>query len=396
MPCITLHRHVALLLLLAALAHPLCVRAQEDSQSRTTFRNATDAMREGRLDEAAAGFSSVIKASPGFAEAYFNLGLVRLQQSRLDDALTALTRASALSPKLRGVNLFLGITQYRLDHYGESIAALKRETQIDPKSAKAFMWLGVAQLAAGQDAAASASLDKAAALDPNDVDILYHRGRAHMLVSKDSYEQMYKVDPNSWRVHEVLAQSYAQADRLEDAIKESQLAIGMKPGEPGLHEELADIYWRQNQLEKAETEFQNELKNDPESVSAMYKLAVVSIERSKAVTATRLLADVLRRNPNYPDARYQMGRAEAQLGNVQDAINNFSAVVAQPAHSDPESLRQSYYQLAQLYRREQKTEESKAALDSFLRLKQQADAEQAQRLQDKMKRSSPMQETSQQ
>jgi hypothetical protein len=41
-----------------------------------------------------------------------------------------------------------------------------------------------------------------------------------------------------------------------------------------------------------------------------------------------------------------------------------------------------------LYRREQKPEQSRAALDSFMRLKQQADARQAQKLQDKLKRSS--------
>ncbi len=32
-------------------------------------------------------------------------------------------------------------------------------------------------------------------------DILYHRGRARLLVSKDSYAEMFKVDPQSWRVH---------------------------------------------------------------------------------------------------------------------------------------------------------------------------------------------------
>jgi tetratricopeptide (TPR) repeat protein len=364
-----------------------------DPQVRSTFQSGTEAMKLAQWDEAAAAFTQVIKLSPGFAPAYFNLGLVQVQQGHPDAAVETLSRAVALSPKLRGANLFLGIAQYRKNRYPEAIAALKRETVIDPSSAKAFMWLGVAQLAAGQDSAAASSLDKAAVLDPNDVDILYHRGRAHMLLSKDSYEQMYRVAPDSWRIHEVLAQSYAQADRLEDAIKEAQLAIGLRPEEPGLHEELADIYWRQNQLEKAEAEFESELKNDPESLSAMYKLAVVSIERSKADTAAKILAEVLRRSPAYPDAHYQLGRAEAQLGHVADAISNFSAVVAQPAHSDPETVRQSYYQLAQLYRRQQKPEESRAALDSFLKLKQQADVEQSQRLQDKMKRSGQMQET---
>ena len=56
-------------------------------------------------------------------------------------------------------------------------------------------------------------------------------------------------------------------------------------------------------------------------------------------------------------------------------------------------MRQSYYQLAQLYRRQQKPEESRAALDAFLKLKEKADAQQAQNLQDKLRRSVQLQET---
>jgi len=372
-------------------AMPFQAWGQVSDAARDTFRKGTEALRNGDLDQAADAFQQVTKSSPGFAEAYLNLGLVRVQQGKYESAAQALQRAISLSPRLRGANLFLGIAQYRENRLPEAISALKRETSVDPKNAKAFMWLGVAELAAGENAAATSTLDQAAKLDPSDVDILYHRGRAHMLVSKDSYEQMYKLAPNSWRVHEVLSQSYAQADRLEDAIKEAQQAIDLKPDEPGLHEELADILWQQNQLEQAEDQFQKELEIDPESVTAMYKLAVVNIERSKPEAAEKLLAEVLRRSPLYPGAHYQMGRAQGQLGQVQEAIRSFSAVVQQPAHVDSETLRQSYYQLAQLYRRDQKPEESRAALNSFLRLKQEADAAQSLHLQDKMKRASSAQ-----
>jgi tetratricopeptide (TPR) repeat protein len=154
-----------------------------------------------------------------------------------------------------------------------------------------------------------------------------------------------------------------------------------------LHEELADIYWKQNQLDKAEAAFQEELKVDPESVSSMYKLAVVSLERSKPEVTVSLLSDVLQRSPAYRDAHYQKGRAEAQLGQVNEAIGDFKAEVAIGDRADAESLRQSYYQLAQLYRRAQQPEQSKAALEAFLRLKQKDDASQAQKLQDKVSRS---------
>jgi tetratricopeptide (TPR) repeat protein len=378
--------YAALLAALAVLVAPVSLCGQTPAFEKS-FNDGTLAMRNGEWDAAAVSFTQATKIAPESAEAHFNLGLARLSQGHPQEAIVSLNRAVALSPKLRGAHLFLGIALYRMDDYPGAIAALSHETQIDGKSAKAFMWLGVAQLAAGGAEAAATALDKAAQLNPGDVDILYHRGRAHMLLSKESYEQMYKADPNSWRVHQALAQSFVEADRLEDAAHECQNALTIRPTEPGLHEELADIYWKQNQLEKAEAAFQEELKIDPESLSSMYKLAVVSLERSKPEVTVSLLTDLLRRSPEYRDAHYQKGRAEAQLGQVEAAIHDFKAEVAKADQADGESLRQSYYQLAQLYRRAQQPEESRAALDSFLRLKQQADAAQSQRLQDKMKQS---------
>src|SRR5258708_1169653 len=373
-------------LLLAAGAY-----AQAGSFEKS-FQDGAEAMRAGRLDEADRDFTQAAKLAPSFAEGHFNLGLVRLQQGQFDDAISSLTRSLGLKPKLRGANLFLGIACYRKNENDKAIAALKRETQIDPTSAQAFMWLGVALLAKGDAAAASSALDKASQLKPDDVDILYHRGHAHMLVSKASYEHMYKLAPDSWRVHQVLSQSFAEADRLDDAIAEGQLALKLKPNEPGLHEELGDLYWRQNQLAPAESEFQSEMQADPQNAQAMYKLAVISIERSKADVAAGLLAQVLQRTSHSADAEYQLGRAEAQMGNVDAAVGDFSAAVKDSGKSDTETLRQSYYQLAQLYRRQQKPEESRVALESFMRLKQQADAQQAQNLQDKLRRSAQLQQ----
>lgn len=351
-----------------------------------SFQQGAEASRDGQWQQAAEDFARAVALNPTSAPAYFNLGLAKLQQGRLDDALVALNRAVVLSPKLRGANLFLGIARYRKNDFSGAAEALKRETRFDPRNAQALMWLGVVQLGEGDAEAASVTLDEAAKISPKDVDILYHRGRAHMLVSKESYEEMYKADPQSWRVHQALAQSFVEGDRLEDAATECQVALRLRPSEPGLHEELGDIYWKQNQLEKAESAFEDELKIDGESLSSLYKLAVVSLERSKPEATLSLLNDLLRRSPGYPDAQYQLGRAEAQLGQVDAAIASFNAVLADKRQTDAETKRQSYYQLAQLYRRAQRPEESKAALDSFMKLKRETDAAQAQRLEDKMKR----------
>jgi tetratricopeptide (TPR) repeat protein len=360
----------------------------QNSEFEKSFQRGTEASRAGQWEEAADYFAKATTLDPASAPASLNLGLARLQQGRVTDAEVALTRSLTLQPKLRGANLFLGIARYRKNDYAGAITALKREVRLDPRNAQALMWLGVTQLAAGDAEAATVNLDEAAKLEPGDVDILYHRGRAHMLVSKESYEMMYKADPQSWRVHQALAQSFVEADRLEDAAKECEIALQSRPNEPGLHEEMGDIYWKQNHLENAEAAFEAELKIDGDSLSSIYKLAVVSFERSKPEVTVALLKDLLRRSPHYPSAQYQLGRAEAQLDQLNPAIDSFNAVLAEKQKTDGEEVRQSYYQLAQLYRRAQRPEESKAALDSFMRLKQETDAVQAQKLQDKLNRPS--------
>ena len=248
------------------------------------------------------------------------------------------------------------------------------------------MWLGVVQLADGKPADAAADLDKAAQLDPKDTDILYHQGRAHMLMSRDIYERMYRANPNSWRIHEVLAEAFNQADRWQDAVRECEEAIRLKPNEPGLHQQLGDIYWKQSRLDLAETEFANELKNDPMDIAATYKLGVVSLERSKPDVAAKLLKDVLRFYPDSIEAHYQLGRALAQLDDSESAATNFAAVVSHPEKAEADVLKHSYYQLAHCYRKMHKPEESREAMSSFQRLQKEAEAKQQQTLQDKLKR----------
>jgi tetratricopeptide (TPR) repeat protein len=365
----------------------LTVAFGQDEEFASTFRKGTEALRAGDLKAAASAFTKCTVAEPAFAEAWLNLGLVRFQQNDLDAAIPALEKSLQLKPALLGANLFLGIARYRGNNYAAAAAALEREAQADPGNADALMWLGIVRLAVGSTADAVALLEKAAHMRPKDVDILYHLGRAYMLRSKETYERMYVADPKSWRVHQVLAQSFTDADRFDDAVKECQEAIRLKPAEPGLHQQLGDIYDRQNNLEMADAEYRNELKIDPHNAAVMYSLGVVSIERSKPADAVELLTEALRQAPGSVEARYQLGRAEAQLGHNDSAAVNFAGVVANPQRIDPEMLRQSYYQLAQLYRRLQRPEESRAALESFVRLKQQADTEQSHKLEDKLRKS---------
>src|SRR5437764_15315067 len=101
--------------LLFCLASP--VRAQVTPDGTDAFQRAADAMRRGDLNAAGEGFSASTKASPAFAEAHFNLGLVREEQGRFEEAIVSLQKALSLKPRLRGANLFLAVAYYRTNRF---------------------------------------------------------------------------------------------------------------------------------------------------------------------------------------------------------------------------------------------------------------------------------------
>jgi tetratricopeptide (TPR) repeat protein len=345
---------------------PTLLLAQNPA-SDDEFRQASEAMRQGKLDEAGDRFAEVTKRSPSFAEAYLNLGLVREEQGRNEEAIESLQRALALKPRLRGANLFLGIAEYRLNQLDKAIAALHKETANNPMDANGWMWLGVVELARDQPEEATQLLDKAAKLAPDNVDILYQRGRAHLLVSKNSYARMFKADPKSWHVHQVLAQADAESDRYEEAIAEYQVAIKLAPNQPGLHEELGVQYQKAGKLEQAGAELRRELEIDPHNVLAAYQLGTLQVELGDAAQGKTLIEGALKQNPHLKDAQYYLGRAEMQLGNDGLAIEALKRAVSED--SDPEIIQQGWYQLGIVYRRTHRMAEAQQAMQMFQKLK---------------------------
>jgi len=341
------------------------------------FRQATEAMRKGNLEEAGEGFAAIVKQAPSFAEAHLNLGLVREEQGRHEEAITSFQKALGLKPRVHGASLFLGVAYFHLNELDKAVSAIEKETATYPKDASAWMWLGVVRLAQDKPEEAVGALDKAANLAPDDIDILYHRGRAHLLVSNRSYGRMFKVDPHSWRVHQVIAQADAEADRHLDAVVEYQAAIKLAPTQPGLHEELGSEYRSLGKNQEAEDAYLRELEIDPNNVLAKYKLGALTVEKGDAAKGKELIEAALREKPHLLHSDYNLGRAEMLLGNDAAAAQRLERATSAPA-SDPEVIQQAWYQLGIVYRRLHRMEEAQKAMVTFQKLKDE-EAENSQK-----------------
>ena len=351
---------------------PTCPRPRCRREIRLRTRHRSDS--EKAMPPSRPGFSPFRSTATRFSRRIFQSRsrLTVRQPTRRIPRRAPQSRSPAAA--LHGPQLFTGIVNYKLNHLPAAHDELANETRLEPKNAAGWMWLGVVELARNHPEAAAAALDKAAALDPTNVDILYHRGRAHLLISKESYSAMFKLGPDSSRVHEVLGQADAEAYRPDDAIDEFQLAIRAAPRQPGLNEELGDACWSAGKFQQADDAYSQEIKIDAANAIALYKLGSLRVTRNDAASGVPLLQHALALDPNLNDAHYYLGKGEAALGKDDSAIAHFR-LATNPQGS--EELRiMSWYQLATLYRNLHRPAEAGDALAAFRKMKATRDQRQ--------------------
>ena len=313
------------------------------------FRKGTEALHANHPDEAIKDFQQVTRESPSFAEAYLNLGLVLSQLGRNDEAVRALETGIQIKPSMRGAHLFLAISEYRVGQFTAAADAVRKETSASPGDAQAWMWQGIVDLALGRLTAAVEDLDHASSLDPKNVDILYHRGHAALALSRQSYETMFKLDPHSWHVSQVLAEADVESGNDADAIEQFKAAIAAAPPQSGLYEALGSAYWRTGNYPEAQQAYEQAVQIDPGDMVAVYKLGCLRIDRGDAAGGKSLLERVQVADPSLTMTSYYLGRAEIQLGNNDAAIADLKRTIEE--HLDEDTTKQAYFQLARVYSR---------------------------------------------
>src|SRR5207249_5693387 len=78
-------------------------------------------------------------------------------------------------------------------------------------------------------------------LAPQDPEYAYHMRRAYLRLAQWCLEQMMRLDPESPRGYESLADAYRAQGRTDEAIRAFQRAAQADPKLPGIHLALADL-----------------------------------------------------------------------------------------------------------------------------------------------------------
>ncbi len=341
--------------------------AKPDEASMHWLQLGSEAMHRGNAAEAAEDFKHVVEGQPQLADGYFGMGLALLREGKLNDAESALEQAVKLNPDMRGAHMFLGIAQYQMNRPEEAAASLEAELSAQPDSVETLNWLGLVYLSAGHADKAAAAFDRAVALTPNDASLQYYRGKAHALVAKDAYQQLYKIDPDSWLVHRALGESLAESGQPDKAIGEFEEAVKKQPNNSDLYEELGESYQKVSRFDEAIKAYQQQVRLNPHSAIALYNLGKIQVERGDAAAGVALLRQAIDAHVDAAPAYFYLGTGLAALNKNEEAVTWLEkAMLSHPSQFIHES---GEYELVRSYQKLGRKEDAQRAAEELKRLK---------------------------
>lgn len=335
-----------------------------------------------KRDAAIEAFERALKLNPGLAHAQLFLGINLFNANRTDEARNILEKYTAGSARDAQGHYYLGLAYATRGSLELAMRSLETAARLAPQDVDVLYHLAQNYLAqanqiVGRAAAAMPVLpivtrwqqehalqaiqsppdesaereqrQKLKALRPRlgrtppDLDAEQHAAVALANLHLATAQRFYALEPDGFRIHQLLAGYYEHTSQREKAIAELKTVLKMNPNVRGVHLALGSIYKDSGQPDLALEQLKAELAIGSPDPAARLQLAQVylMLERPEnALTELKLIG--------HGDSQFYrtLGKTYTALGDFEQARTSYETAIAKGDRD-----RGTYYQLGHVYRR---------------------------------------------
>lgn len=206
----------------------------------------------------------------------------------------------------------------KLHLYSRCIAALLRARP--PLTSASSLLLGKAYFTLQQYQEAAEALARAHGDNESTAEGSYWLERTFQALGAEAFTELQSSFPDSWRTHQLRAESFALRRDQDNAIKEYEAALQLAPDNPELHEALGEFYLDNRSDDDARRELQKAAELDPSRTKTLYLLGRLYILDNENEKAVPLLERALQLQPNLNEASGLLGTAFVRMGQFAHAI----------------------------------------------------------------------------
>jgi tetratricopeptide (TPR) repeat protein len=171
----------------------------------------------------------------------------------------------------------------------------------------------------------------------------YWRARCYEKLATAAYLRLYQAEPNSYRLHQLMADLDAAKGDDGKAIEEYRLAIESKPSLPNLHYGLGHLLWKDLKVSEARRELEAELALNPQHAAALNDLGNTYLLEHQPEKALPYLTLALAADPHNSEIHRDLGTAYSELRDYPKAEAEFKIAVSADRDGSV------HYKLARVY-----------------------------------------------
>jgi Flp pilus assembly protein TadD len=155
------------------------------------------------------------------------------------------------------------------------------------------------------------------------------------------FQQAIAIRPGDIQAHNNLGFIYVHQGRLDDAIREFQTALAIHPDLMrgydlvSVHNNLGLVYAQQGLVEESIREYQKALVIRPDDAETRNNLGIIYAQQGRFEEASREFQKVLAIQPDNANAYYNLGSVCMQQGRFEEAIREYQKALAiQPGYAE--------------------------------------------------------------
>jgi tetratricopeptide (TPR) repeat protein len=319
--------------------------ASGQSDVGTLLEQARAAEKVADYQAAERVYLQVLALDPGNLEGRKRLAVLQQTELKFDASIQGFKQVLALDAHYPEVNFFLGVSYFGENDVNPAIRSFELELQTPKPHPRCRYYLALALQAAGRIDEATAQLHHAVAENPKDADALYQLARIYKSASLQAIDRLKALDEDSFQLHALMGEVYADDVRYPEAIREYQAALAKRPDAPGIHYAIAVAYWAQHELNAAQKEFLEAWKENPSDALTNLYLGDIDVHQERFAEAREYLRVAERGQPGLPQLHVLLGKCYRAQNEPEKAKAEFLAAI----QADP-SAAQPHYLLGQVER----------------------------------------------
>jgi tetratricopeptide (TPR) repeat protein len=342
---------------------PAAIVTSAQSDLGTLFEQARVNEKAGEYAAAERVYEQALALAPGNPETLKRLGIVQQTELKFDESISRFKQVLAHDPRYPEVNFFLGVSYFGENDFAQAIRSFEEELATSKPHPRCRYYLALALHSSGRIDEAISQFQRAVAENPKNADAFYQLARIYKNASVQAIDRLKALDQDSFQLHALMGEVYADDERYSEAIKEYQAALVKRPDALGIHYAIGVAHWVQHQMDAAKKELMEALRENTNDPLTNLYLGDIAVHEEHFAEALDYLRVAQQGQPRMPQVHLLLGRCYRAQRELERAKTEFLAAI----QADPTAA-QPHYLLAQVYRDLQNPQASANEFAEFERL----------------------------